>query len=175
VPQWRARGSSLTTELCPEVYRTRYDAKVEYSEFEIQGSLSLPNSSRRDGGGPLGAGAWGRYIPRARRHTSSGASLLGNVLQRPEISDHQARLRLAIGAGRMAVWELDVITEALSPSPELNRLHGFPDDATPTIDEFRSRYAPGERERIQREGAEAMPAARHCFSSRSATSGRTGS
>ena len=31
---------------------------------------------------------------------------------------------------------------------ELNRLYGFPDDARPTADEFRSLYAPGEGDRL---------------------------
>ena len=65
----------------------------------------------------------------------------------------EARLRLAVEAGRMAVWEFDPATNTITHSEQLNRLCGFPPDATPTIEEFRSRYAPGERERMEREGA----------------------
>lgn len=61
----------------------------------------------------------------------------------------EARLRLAIDAGRMAIWELDVAADRLVVTPELNRLLGFPEDAHPTIDEVRARYAPGERERLR--------------------------
>ena len=68
----------------------------------------------------------------------------------------EARLRLAIDAGRMAIWELDVVTDTLVGSPELYQLLGFPRDAQPTIDEIRSRYYPGERERMQAAGREAM-------------------
>jgi PAS domain S-box-containing protein len=68
---------------------------------------------------------------------------------------NEARLRLALEVARMAVWELDQATDEVSTSPELNRLYGFPEDATPTSDEFRSRYAPGERERLEGLGAEA--------------------
>lgn len=68
----------------------------------------------------------------------------------------EARLRLAIGAGAMAVWEIDVKTETITPSPELNALYGFPADATPTLADFRTRYAPGEGDRIEAEAAEVM-------------------
>ncbi len=68
-----------------------------------------------------------------------------NTLAR--LADSEARLRLAIEAGQLAVWELDIDARAISPSPALNRLYGFADDATPTLAEFQSRYAPGEAER----------------------------
>lgn len=68
----------------------------------------------------------------------------------------EARLRLAVEVGQMAVWELDMETDTITPSVELNRLCGFPDDAQPTAQDFRSRYAPGEHERLQAEGAAAQ-------------------
>ena len=70
--------------------------------------------------------------------------------------ESEARLKLAISAGEMAVWELDVKTETITPSPELNALYGFPSDAHPKLAEFRARYAPGERERIEIEAAEVL-------------------
>lgn len=72
------------------------------------------------------------------------------------LAESEARLRLAIGAGKMAVWELDPATDTISASPELNALYGFPPDANPPADAYRARYAPGERERLQAEGAAAM-------------------
>jgi hypothetical protein len=56
----------------------------------------------------------------------------------------------------MAVWESDTSTNSVTTSPELNRLLGFPEDATPTIEEIRSRYAPGARERLRRAAAAAL-------------------
>ena len=70
------------------------------------------------------------------------------------LAESEARLRLAVEAGKLAVWEIDLDANAITPSPELNRLCGFPADAAPTIAEFRARYAPGEAERIDREAAE---------------------
>ena len=61
----------------------------------------------------------------------------------------EARLRIALDAGRMAVWELDVSNDIITVSPELNRLLGFPPEAMPTAEAIRSRYYPGERERLQ--------------------------
>ncbi|MCR5881028.1 PAS domain-containing protein [Phenylobacterium sp. J367] len=68
----------------------------------------------------------------------------------------EARLRLALGAGRMAVWHADAATGGLSHSPELNRILGFPDDARPTLEEVNARYAPGELERARVGGRKAL-------------------
>src|SRR5690606_38582403 len=58
--------------------------------------------------------------------------------------DHQARLAMAIEAGRMAVWELDLRSDAISGSLQLNRVLGFPDDAAPSAEQIRAQYYPGE-------------------------------
>ena len=71
-----------------------------------------------------------------------------------ELAESEARLRLAIEAGNIAVWELDVTTNRVTPSAALNRLYGFADDAAPSIEDLRSRYAPGEAVRLERLGAE---------------------
>ncbi len=76
-------------------------------------------------------------------------------LTRQALAASEERLRLAIDAAEMAVWDLDLETNTIVRSPELNRMLGFPENAHPTIDELRSRYAPGERERIEEEGAAA--------------------
>jgi PAS domain S-box-containing protein len=65
-------------------------------------------------------------------------------------------LSLAVAAGRMAVWEVDLRTSHISGSPELNRMLGFPAEATPTDEEIRAGYYPGERERMQAAGQAAM-------------------
>jgi PAS domain S-box-containing protein len=68
----------------------------------------------------------------------------------------ERRLRLAIDAGRMAVWELDVTKGVVASSPELNRLFGYPPAMQPTLEELRSRYYPGERDRLMATAAEAV-------------------
>jgi PAS domain S-box-containing protein len=74
-----------------------------------------------------------------------------------------ARLALAIDAGKMAVWEVDLATDELIGSPELNRLLGFPENATPTTDELREGYYPGERERLRKLGADALARGERTF------------
>jgi len=68
--------------------------------------------------------------------------------------ESEARLRLAVETGRAAVWEIDLDRNALTPSPELNTLFGFPVDARPSIAEFEARYAAGESDRLRQESAE---------------------
>ena len=73
-----------------------------------------------------------------------------------EASKIAARLALSISAGRMAIWDYDLAADQLTGSPELFQLLGFPIDANPTTEEIRSRYFPGERERLQAEGRAAI-------------------
>jgi PAS domain S-box-containing protein len=73
------------------------------------------------------------------------------------VMDSEARLRVAMDAGGLAVWELDTDTDTIiTPSPELNALFGFDSGTLPTAEDLRSRYAPGERERIEKLSAEAL-------------------
>lgn len=73
-----------------------------------------------------------------------------------QLAESEARLRLAIEAGQLAIWELDIDALQITPSPALNRLYGFPEDATPTLAEYQSRYAPGEAERVAEISAAAV-------------------
>ena len=58
------------------------------------------------------------------------------------------RLQLALDAARMAVWEVDFHEQKVHGSVELNRLYGFADDATPSFEDFRSRYLEEDRVRV---------------------------
>ncbi|MET0743593.1 MAG: PAS domain S-box protein, partial [Microvirga sp.] len=64
------------------------------------------------------------------------------------LAQSESRLRLALDAGRMAVWESDVATDTVKSSPAFNRLMGFPPEARPTMDEIRSRYVAGGRDHL---------------------------
>ncbi|WP_210528536.1 PAS domain-containing protein [Rubellimicrobium arenae] len=66
------------------------------------------------------------------------------------------RLRLAVEAGRMAVWDLDVATNTVTGSPDVSRLLGFPEGEPIDAEAARLRYCPGEYERISAEHAAAM-------------------
>ncbi|WP_411976482.1 sensor histidine kinase [Sulfitobacter faviae] len=84
---------------------------------------------------------------------------LEDITEREEmrraLAESEARLRIALDAAQMAVWEIDLESDIVTSSVELNRLYGFPDDAKPAADDFRARYAPGEGERLAKAGAEA--------------------
>ena len=60
----------------------------------------------------------------------------------------ETRLRLAMGAGRMAAWQHDVAKGELTSTPELNRLLGFEETATLRLEDIRARYLPGDLERL---------------------------
>jgi PAS domain S-box-containing protein len=64
------------------------------------------------------------------------------------------RLALAIDAGRMAVWQVD--QRGISPSPELNRIMGFAEDARPTLEEINALYLPGEQDRLRQAAQDAL-------------------
>ncbi|HEX2555848.1 MAG TPA: PAS domain S-box protein [Microvirga sp.] len=72
------------------------------------------------------------------------------------LRESETRLKLAVEAGRLAVWEFDAVSGVLKPSPELNEILGFPREAAPTLDELRAGYLPGEQQRVQAAGQEAL-------------------
>lgn len=96
-----------------------------------------------------------RPEPKAIRYIGTFRDVTASVRQEQSLKQAADRLRLAMNAAGLAVWELDVATGQVVPSPELNTLFGFPRDAAPTLADFHARYAPGETERVALLGAEA--------------------
>jgi PAS domain S-box-containing protein len=72
------------------------------------------------------------------------------------LRESEDRLHLALEAGRMAVWELDIATDTTTSTPELKHLLGFPPDQEVSQEEIRSGYLPGERERLLGHGRAAL-------------------
>jgi PAS domain S-box-containing protein len=72
------------------------------------------------------------------------------------LAESAERLRLAIDAGKMAVWEVDLDSHTVTGSPELNRLYRMPEDSAPSIEELQACYALGERDRVQQEAEKIM-------------------
>jgi PAS domain S-box-containing protein len=64
------------------------------------------------------------------------------------LHEREERLRLAVDAGRMAVWDVDVLTGTVAGSAELNRMLGLEPDAEPTLAEVHAQYFPGELDRL---------------------------
>ena len=73
----------------------------------------------------------------------------------------EARLRLAVDGARIAIWEYDAATDSVRGSPELYQLLGLPTDRPVTMDEIRSGYLAGERERIRAEAEAAVRRGEH--------------
>ncbi len=102
------------------------------------------------------------YIPDFDEHGNVAgfyvlaADLTESKRSQEALTASEGRLKLAIDAARMAIWESDNATRTIKSSPELNQLLGFPPDATPTTEEIQSRYAPGERKRLHQIARESI-------------------
>jgi PAS domain S-box-containing protein len=70
------------------------------------------------------------------------------------IRENEARLRIALKAAGLVLWELDLQADKVTPSPELNELFGYDTETPITAAMIRARYAPGEAERLERLGQE---------------------
>jgi PAS domain S-box-containing protein len=96
------------------------------------------------------------YVLTVRDRTAEQVATAGHAAAEERRRATEARLRLAIDAGRMAVWEYDVATDSVAPSPELNRLLGFPPDAAPSVAELRARYHRGDGRKLRTAGLAAL-------------------
>lgn len=85
--------------------------------------------------------------PVAVRYVGTIQDITDRKQAEDSIRASEQRLRLALEAGRMAVWRVDA-RQGLQPTPELNRLLGFPADARPGVEEILAGYLPGEQARV---------------------------
>ena len=97
----------------------------------------------------------------AVRYTGTIQDITARKDAEARLTESEARLRLAIDAARLAVWEIDSTTRTLKASPELNRILGFPEYQVLSIDEVEARYPPGERVRLQAAGQAALERGEH--------------
>lgn len=74
-----------------------------------------------------------------------------------------SQLRVAMEAGKMGVWEYNPATESLLGSPGFNRVLGFPPDSSPSREELRAGYLPGEQQHIRDVAQEALAAGQQSF------------
>lgn len=93
--------------------------------------------------------ASGENGPNAIRYLGTIQDITERKRSEDALRDAELRQRLAIDAARLAVWEVDIATEQVKVTPELNTLFGLPPDAEPILDELRRFYADGEREKVQ--------------------------
>jgi PAS domain S-box-containing protein len=121
---------------------TPYEYRIVRTDGEVRWVLAHGKAVFRDG--------------RAVRYVGTIQDITEQKHTAQELMEANARLRLAVVAGRMAVWDVDVATATLTGSAELNRLLDFPDGARPTLDEIRARYRPGDGARVREAGLTAL-------------------
>lgn len=95
-------------------------------------------------------------VPKAVRYLGTLQDVTARKEAEHALQTSENRLTLAIEAARMAVWEYDIIADEVSPSAELNRLFGLPEQAKPTMEEFRALYSEEERSKIRQAGVDAL-------------------
>jgi PAS domain S-box-containing protein len=79
------------------------------------------------------------------------------------LGNAEARLRFALDAAGMAVWDYDVATDTIAGSSELNRLLGLPEDHPFDTAAFRASYHPGDEDRIREAAQAAFARGEHGF------------
>lgn len=94
--------------------------------------------------------------PRAVRYLGT----IQDITTRRELEEAEReatqQLRLALGAGRLAAWDLEVASGRVTGSPELYRILGFPPGAPLQAEEVNARYDAGEYARVSADGAAAF-------------------
>ena len=85
---------------------------------------------------------------RPTRYIGTVQDITARTAAEEERAAWAARLKLAVEAGRLAVWQSSP-REGLIHGPELNAILGVAPDVRLTLDEVRSFYLPGELERIR--------------------------
>jgi PAS domain S-box-containing protein len=91
-------------------------------------------------------------VERAVRYVGTIQDITDRRLAEAALRTSEARRRSALDAAGMAVWDVDLTANAVTASPELNRLLGYPEDYAPTLDEINARYHPDDRELLRAVG-----------------------
>ena len=99
----------------------------------------------------------------AVRYIGTVEDVTAQRLAEQGMRESEQRLRLAMEAGGMAVWQLSAGTGGVNGSSELNRLLGLPADATPSVQDINAGYYPGELERMQTAFREAVQSGERKF------------
>ena len=87
-------------------------------------------------------------VARATRYIGTLRDVTARRAVQAERTQSATRLRLAVEAGRLAVWHSD-LANGVVHGPEFNAILGFPPDKLLTAEEVRDRYLPGELQRIR--------------------------
>ncbi len=75
---------------------------------------------------------------------------------RAALGESNARLRLTEEGGNIGLWELNIETDVLDFSPQLNRLYGLPPGSIKTYQDWRERIHPKDIQRVEGERNNAL-------------------
>ena len=99
----------------------------------------------------------------AVRYTGTIQDITQRKQAETRLQESEARLRLAVDAARLAIWQYDAATAKVESTPELNRMLGFPEDKPLDPKEIEARYYPGEQDRVRAAGEAALAAGERHF------------
>nr|WP_302479768.1 HWE histidine kinase domain-containing protein [Roseicella sp. DB1501] len=89
-------------------------------------------------------------------------ALAGQRAAQASLRESEARLRLALDAGRLGAWELDLRSDRLNASPTCRADFGQPPDTPLTEADLRAAVHPEDRERMQATMARAIAQGEDC-------------
>jgi PAS domain S-box-containing protein len=150
-PRWRALEEALA----------RGDGHVEGWRLRKSGERFWASARITPLRGP--DGAFAGFVKVVRDETEARRLDEERRLMEAELRAAEARLQVAIEAGRMGVWDYDLVEDRLNASAELYRLLGFDGDAAPSFEAVAAGYEPGARERLFAVGREALAAGERRF------------
>jgi PAS domain S-box-containing protein len=147
-PQDLPRTSKMSQQaLNPDIrLKEPYDYRIMRPDGEVRWILAQGEATFAVVGG----------VERGVRYTGTIQDITERKRAENRIRKSESRLRLAIEAARLAVWEYDIGSDTVQSTPEFNRLLGFPEDRPVGIKEIRRRYYPGDQERVKAAGEAAL-------------------
>lgn len=138
---------SMLRERSPFEYRivrpdgvTRWVRAYGYAVFSEEGANSLP-----------------------LKYVGTLEDITERVSARRTEQDAARQVSLALDSAGMAIWSLDIANRRLTPSPEFNRLFGFPSDAAPSLEEVEACYEPGVLDDLQAQWTEVLSTRQSSF------------
>jgi PAS domain S-box-containing protein len=100
---------------------------------------------------------------RAVRYIGTIRDVTTTKLGAQSVEASEARLRIATEAARLGIWDYDAKTDILKGSAELNRVLGFPEDATLDRAAVAARYHPADESRVREAAAAAVKCGERYF------------